>query len=183
MSLLPRTKPLTNCPDCGAALAPGQTACPNGPHQQPGRAGDHPSLRKIPEQDTPPKPGESWPPWLLAGLSEAQRQMLEPAATQPPPSKKRPPGVPEEMARSLIDQGIVVDQDAHGVRLSGTPVRGRGKNTGHLSATDIVRLAADLDGGVLSADQRQNCPKCDAVASRDAIRCTWCGTALTSSTP
>lgn len=64
------------------------------------------------------------------------------------------------------------------MHLTGKPVRGRGKATGQLSATDIVRLAAELDGGVLPADQRRHCPHCDAVVAPQAGRCEWCGKSL-----
>ncbi|MCJ7511872.1 MAG: hypothetical protein MUO23_02745 [Anaerolineales bacterium] len=84
------------------------------------------------------------------------------------------------MIRSLVDQGIIVDEDARGPRLTGMPVRGRGQATGRLSATDIVRLVANLDGGVLPADQRQHCPHCDAVVPRQASRCSWCGNGLSA---
>jgi len=77
-----------------------------------------------------------------------------------------------------VDQGIIVEEDARGLRLTGKPVRGRGKQTGQLSATDIVRLAADLDGGVLPPEQRRHCHHCDAVVPLQATRCEWCGKSL-----
>jgi len=94
------------------------------------------------------------------------------------PAGRRP--LSDEKIRSFVDQGIIIDEDAHGLHLTGLPVRGRGKGTGQLSATDIVRLAADLDGGVLRADQRRQCPHCDAVVPRQASRCEWCGKTLDS---
>ena len=43
-----------------------------------------------------------------------------------------------------------------------------------LTPEDVIRLA----GGALPPEQRQNCPKCAAVTSRDAAKCPWCGAPL-----
>jgi len=43
-----------------------------------------------------------------------------------------------------------------------------------LTPEDVIRLA----GGALPPAERQNCPKCDAVTSRDAAKCPWCGAPL-----
>lgn len=43
-----------------------------------------------------------------------------------------------------------------------------------LTVDDILEMA----GEPLAEDQRQNCPKCDAVIARDAKRCEWCGQTL-----
>jgi len=45
-----------------------------------------------------------------------------------------------------------------------------------LTPEDVIRLA----GGALPLEQRQTCPKCDAVISRNATRCPWCGASLPS---
>ena len=45
-----------------------------------------------------------------------------------------------------------------------------------LTPEDVIRLA----GGALPPEQRQTCPKCDAVISRNATRCPWCGAPLSS---
>jgi len=157
MSLLPRTSPLAECPLCGKVHLPGQPACPAGPDPAPG--------------SLPPSPTDAPP-------------QIEPAPLSPLLSAEAKPAYPasrplsDEKIRALLDQGIVVEEDAHGLRLSGMPVLGRGKGTGQLSASDIVRLAADLDGGVLPADQRRHCPHCDAVVPPRASRCEWCGKSL-----
>ena len=43
-----------------------------------------------------------------------------------------------------------------------------------LTPEDVIRLA----GGALPPAERQNCPKCDAVTSRGAAKCPWCGAPL-----
>ena len=50
-----------------------------------------------------------------------------------------------------------------------TPKSGR-----DLTVDDILHLAGDP----LPESQRRNCPKCDAVISREANRCEWCGQIL-----
>jgi hypothetical protein len=51
---------------------------------------------------------------------------------------------------------------------------GQSKDTAELDASDVIRLAGDP----LPEDRRRNCPKCEAVISRDAKRCEWCGIIL-----
>ena len=43
-----------------------------------------------------------------------------------------------------------------------------------LTPEDILSLAGDP----LPEDERRNCPKCDAVISRNVKRCEWCGQIL-----
>ena len=158
MSLLPRTNPLAACPVCGIVHPLGQSPC-----QSPTSKVDlSPSA---PSSDVPRSAGPAEPGPAVA------EQVSGHAGGRP---------LSDEKIRSFVDQGIIIDEDAHGLRLTGLPVRGRGKATGRLSATDIVRLAADLDGGVLPADQRRQCPHCDAVVPRQASRCEWCGKSLDS---
>ena len=157
MSLLPRTNPLTVCPSCGVIHGPGQPPCPAPPDSAPA------SLPKS-QADAP--------------LQAAPGTLAPPLSAKAAPARPAPRLLSDEKIRSLLDQGIIVDEDVHGLRLTGKPVSGRGKGTGQLSASDVVRLAADLDGGVLPADQRRHCPQCDAVVSPRASRCEWCGKSL-----
>ena len=157
MSLLPRTHPLGVCPSCGVIHGPGQPPCPAPPDSAPGSLPTSPA-------DTPLQVVPGTPPSPLSAKATPARPASRPLS--------------DEKIRSLLDQGIIVDEDIHGLRLTGKPVSGRGKGTGQLSASDIVRLAADLDGGVLPADQRRHCPHCDAVVPPRASRCEWCGKSL-----
>jgi predicted RNA-binding Zn-ribbon protein involved in translation (DUF1610 family) len=88
-----------------------------------------------------------------------------------------PTGVREDLAASLRDQGYVIDQDVHGLRISGRPIS-RGAKTGQLTPYDVVRLAADLDGGPPSPEQVIICPACQAASPVHAARCQWCGEPL-----
>jgi hypothetical protein len=124
--------------------------------------------------ETPP--AGAWPESLLEDLPDEARRLL--AGDKPAPPKPNPQRMPEELAQSLRDQGFVIAEDAHGVRLGGT-ANLRSKDTGGLKHHEVVRLAADLDGGIVPPEQRVHCPKCDAVMPKTATRCQWCGAPLT----
>jgi hypothetical protein len=83
----------------------------------------------------------------------------------------------EARKQSLSRQGFVVEEDAHGLRLSGVASRPGGLSS-QLSPYDIVRLAAELEGGVVPIDQRKRCPKCEAVVNPGDKRCQWCSEPL-----
>jgi hypothetical protein len=80
---------------------------------------------------------------------------------------------------SLNRKGFILDEDSRGLRLSSVASRSAGPGA-QLSAYDIVRLAADLEGGILPVEQRKRCPKCDAVISPGDKRCQWCSEVLDS---
>ena len=88
---------------------------------------------------------------------------------------------PEERAearkQSLSRQGFVIQEDAHGLRLSGIASRPGGLRS-QLSPYDVVRLAAELEGGVVPMEERKRCPKCDAVVNPGDERCQWCSEIL-----
>jgi len=118
---------------------------------------------------------DHWPEDLLEDLPEEARDLLrgsESAPTSPQVEELR-----EDFASTLRDQGYVINLDAHGVRISGGP-SSRSGDSGSMSAYDVVRLAADLEGGIPSPDQRKRCPKCDAVIPQGETRCPWCGETL-----
>jgi hypothetical protein len=88
---------------------------------------------------------------------------------------------PEEIAearkQALSRQGFVLQEDAHGLRLSGVSSRPGGLSS-QLSPYDVIRLAADLEGGIVPIEQRKRCPKCDAVVNPGDKRCQWCSEIL-----
>ena len=111
---------------------------------------------------------------LLEDLPEEARDLLRGLKGS---SSKQVEELSEDIASTLRDQGYVINLDAHGVRISGGP-SSRSSDSGTLSPYDVVRLAADLEGGVPSPDQRKHCPKCDAVIPHGENRCSWCGEPL-----
>jgi hypothetical protein len=83
----------------------------------------------------------------------------------------------EVRRQTLSRQGFVVQEDAHGLRLSGVASRPGGLSS-QLSPYDVVRLAAELEGGIVPVEQRKRCPKCDAVVNPGDKHCQWCSETL-----
>jgi uncharacterized Zn finger protein (UPF0148 family) len=114
---------------------------------------------------------EDLPEEMLESLPEEARETLS--------QRKRTPRLPrneqfsETMTEALRDRGYVIDQDAHGVRISGGPSGGLDSET--VSPYDVIRMAAELEGGLLPLDERVHCLKCDAVIPPDKSICQWCG--------
>ena len=100
---------------------------------------------------------------------------------QPVVSEDNPLLTPEEREEarrlSLSRQGFVVEEDAHGLRLSGVASRPGGLRS-QLSPYDVVRLAAELEGGIVPIDQRMRCLKCEAVVGPGDKQCQWCSEPL-----
>lgn len=119
-------------------------------------------------------PVESLDEALLEGLPEDTRSLLMGRLA----SRAHPRGgdVGHGLVSSLRGQGYLVVDDTHGPRLSSNPTMG-GLNVG-LTAYDVVRLAAELDGGLLSPEERRTCPKCEATLPAGDQKCQWCGEIL-----
>ncbi len=83
----------------------------------------------------------------------------------------------EARRQSLSRQGFVIQEDVHGLRLSGVSSRPGGLSS-QLSPYDVVRLAAELEGGIVPIEQRKRCPKCEAVVNPGDKRCQWCSEEL-----
>ncbi len=156
------------CPPAPAAASQESTPLPAEPPAEGGGTRRFRDLISAPDQP----PGQALPEDLLEDLPEQARQLL---TAKPAPKPSTGP-LPEQLSHALARQGYVVSEDTHGVRLTGAT---RSGSTGGLSASDVVRMAADLDGGILPTEQRSRCPKCDAVVPRQAARCEWCGQSLT----
>jgi hypothetical protein len=121
-------------------------------------------------QDFPP--GSPLPEWIIEELPEDVQQLLREDLNIPRP--KLGPKLSDALTSALRDQGYVIEEDAGGIRLSGDLNR-RG---GSFSPYDVIRMAADLDGGIPSPDELQRCPKCEAVVPPNDVRCSWCGAEL-----
>jgi hypothetical protein len=112
----------------------------------------------------------SFPEWMLEEIPEAHRRLL--AGRQAAAERDRGEGISQAEIDRLRDQGFVVTHDARGMRISGSPILSRGKGTGRLDASDVIRLASQMDGGPKAV---RRCPHCDANIPADAARCSWCG--------
>lgn len=122
-------------------------------------------------------PGAPLPEWIIEDLPDEVQQILRADLDAPRPNLG--PKLSDALSSALRDQGYVIEEDAGGIRLSGDLNR-RGSN---LSPLDVIRMAADLDGGLPSTDKLRNCPKCEAVIPPNENRCAWCGIDLEVQTP
>jgi hypothetical protein len=143
---------------------------------QPSEKGKSPGpvdrFRHLLDQSGDSQPESELPEELLEDLPEEARELLSKRET--PTTSGPTEELSEDLAASLRDQGYVISQDIHGVRLSGSLSSSR-SDSGPMSPYDIVRIAADLEGGVLPLEQRNRCSKCDAVIPVGDKRCQWCG--------
>jgi len=80
------------------------------------------------------------------------------------------PSFSEPTASSLRGQGYIVSQDARGARLSATPGQ-----AADFSPSEVVKLAADLDGGVQPQAKLPICSNCQSASPVGETHCQWCG--------
>ena len=80
------------------------------------------------------------------------------------------PNFSKHTASSLREQGYVVSEDARGARFAATP----GKAS-ELSSSDVVKYAAELDGGVKPQANLPICGECQSASPVGAENCQWCG--------
>jgi ribosomal protein L40E len=148
-------------PDLAQAESP-----PEAPAPEPTRDAEPAAAASEPEPATPTDQGS-----LFDSLQDQVREQ-QPAAPTPQSGAARGE-LKEQTARYLRERGYVLDEDAHGLRISGNPSGGASGST--LSPLDIVRMAAELDGGVKQATSLQTCPKCQARTPAGQAKCQWCG--------
>jgi rRNA maturation endonuclease Nob1 len=104
---------------------------------------------------------------------DSQKSEVDEKDTLPSPEERD-----EARRQTLSRQGFVLQEDAHGLRLSGIASRPRGLRS-QLSPYDVVRLAAELEGSdIVPMEQRKRCPNCDAVVNPNDKRCQWCSEVL-----
>lgn len=166
MQMRPRPKGAASlvCPHCG--YEEGVSAPPGK-----GQAEDDPvtRFRRLLADGPSGASANSLPSEFLEDLpEEVQAALKAKAGSQPSVGSAK-----DDITRSLRHEGYAVDQDAHGLRLS-TVSGGTPKGPG-LSSYDIVRLAADLGGGIVPAEKRIYCAKCKAAVPAGAAKCQWCG--------
>lgn len=172
------------CPDCGASfyltsqdseLPP--HGCP-GPSPQPSDSaqGESPPETTASEPAREPEPAaaaaepEPATPTDQGSLFDSLQDQVREKQPSAPQSRGE---LKEHTARYLRERGYVLEEDAHGLRISGNPSGGPSGSA--LSPLDIVRMAAELDGGVKQAASLQTCPKCQARTPAGQAKCQWCG--------
>ena len=116
------------------------------------------------------------PEALLEDLPPEARELLSPKPVEPEKSTSE---LRPDIERSLRDQGYVLEEDAHGIRIGGDLIN-RGPGTGRLSPHDVIRLASQLESGQTGDTKKKPCPECEALSPGDAASCQWCGAPLES---
>ncbi len=189
---------LQTCPSCGASAAshspcaycgwsldkPGETHS-----EEPSHTGDTPEA-EMQSDDPRPQPDmgqapelepsrefrdllnpKDEPEHLLEQVPEDMRGIL--AARLRSTEEPKAPNFNDNTASSLREQGFLVSEDARGARLTGSTGQ-----TSDLSASDVVKMAADLDGGVQPRTTLPICSKCEAASPIGDKNCQWCGEPL-----
>ena len=111
---------------------------------------------------------EGEPEHLLDQVPEEMRGVL--AARLKAAEEAEHPTFSEHTESTLREQGYVISEDAHGARLAGAP-----SQVSDLSASDVVKMAAELDGGVQPQVKLPICEKCEAASPVGSENCQWCG--------
>jgi hypothetical protein len=114
---------------------------------------------------------------LVDDLPEETKGLLVDRLTHPPDTPTEE--LPRNVTDSLRDRGYVISEDARGFRISGMPYTGRG-DTAELTPGEVVRMAAELEGGTGDISELQDCPNCQAKSPSAADTCQWCGHPLDS---
>jgi hypothetical protein len=83
----------------------------------------------------------------------------------------------EAHKRMIQSHGLGVSVDSQGMRLTSPSTR-RSKGSPELSPYDVVRLASELEGGVVPVEERIQCPACEAVVLPTDKICQWCSAPL-----
>jgi RNA polymerase subunit RPABC4/transcription elongation factor Spt4 len=118
-------------------------------------------------------PDSKLPEWIIEDLPEDVQELLREDLNTPKPNLG--PKLSDALTSALRDQGYVIEEDSGGIRLGGDLNR----LGDEMSPYDVVRMAADLDGGMPSPEELRRCSKCEAVLPPEESRCSWCGTDLT----
>ena len=116
------------------------------------------------------RPGQE-PINLLEQVPEEMRAIL--AGRLKAAEETDSPSFSENAASSLRGQGYFISQDARGARFAAAP--GQSAN---LSPSDVVKMAAELDGGIQPRTKLAICSKCQSASPIGEKQCQWCGEPL-----
>jgi hypothetical protein len=165
---------LFTCPKCGYERADESTDDIAPTADEP--SSDEPAARFRRLLAAPASPEEGdWPESLLDDLPDELRAKLDVGRSEPPAQGERgaQSGGPDDvMQRHLREHGYYLSLDHQGPHLTGSGPR---PGTGDLTPYDLVRLAAELDGGVPDPEDQIRCPSCQAMIPRGRRTCQWCG--------
>ncbi len=85
--------------------------------------------------------------------------------------------LPEEARRLLRGEDDPEQKSSTG-SLDDTLEQSLRSNPGSLSPYDIVRMAAELDGGIQQTTELHRCTDCQAATPSGVTVCQWCGTPI-----
>jgi len=160
------------CQQCSKELESGLKS--SGPNQHPPLSSKDDSssrFRKILAEEQRTK-DDPLPGWMMDELPEEARRLL--SGHELPTGPSLGPKLSNDLANALRDQGYVIHEDEKGMHLGGTLV-GRGGTPSAMSPYDVIRMAADMEGGLAPQDELLRCKKCDALIPHGDERCQWCG--------
>lgn len=125
------------------------------------------TLRRLTEASQGPPDRDE----LLEQVPEEMRGVL--AARMQAADEAREKGFGQDTIASLKNRGYQVTEDARGARITGGSSR-----SPDLSPHEMVRMAAEQEGGVQPQGKLPICPECKAASPVGATRCQWCGAEL-----
>lgn len=108
---------------------------------------------------------------LLEQVPDDMREVL--AARLKAADEEKQGALREETVESLKARGYQVTEDARGARITG----GSSRST-DFSPHEMVRMAAEQEGGVQPRGKLPICPECQAASPIGSANCQWCGAEL-----
>jgi hypothetical protein len=138
------------------------------PDQNPGQR-----FRRLLSEAEKTSPNDPLPASILEDLPEETQRLL--GGEDAPEQLSGTGDLNSTLEQSHRNQGYAPEEDSRGSVPFGGDLR---SNTGSLSPYDIVRMAADLDGGIHQTSDLHRCPDCQATAPSDVTICQWCGTPI-----
>ncbi len=127
-------------------------------------------FRKILTEEQRTK-GDPLPGWMIDELPDEARRLL--SGQEPPVGPSLGPKLSDDLAKALHGQGYIIHEDEKGMHLGGALVS-RGGTPAPISPYDVVRLAADTEGGLAPPNELIRCKKCDAFVPPGDERCQRC---------
>jgi len=160
------------CLQCSKEREPGLKSFGANLHPSPASKDDSSSrFRKILAEEQRTK-DDPLPGWMMDELPEEARRLL--SGNELPTGPSLGPKLSDDLANALRDQGYVIHEDEKGMHLGGALV-GRGGIPAAMSPYDVIRMAADMGGGLAPPGELLRCKKCDALIPHGDEHCQWCG--------
>jgi hypothetical protein len=167
------TGDISFCPSCSSETTSESVNEQNSSKEEPHAKDYDPRtrFRNLISQYSETSPKDPPPDSLLEELPEEVKSLLSGEATS---STSPTEESSEDKARSLPVQGDSLIQVPLGENINSDLSTGV-SDISSMSPYDIVRMAADLEGGIVPPEKRVHCPKCDAVVPMGDSLCQMCG--------